>query len=171
MAADKPLFLGAVHRAKRLRLGQQPAQFAGAGDGGLDQVAARRTGDGRRRKRGLRLLQLVLHRLGLGHQAPQVDAAGIELRPSKGDKYLGVTLTVMATSREQLDELYRACERFRLFIEEIEGLAHTELREDVVAYCSGQKRGDRVQETLRPECLRKKMEVRIEKYLFCYAGW
>ena len=38
---------------------------------------------------------------------PEFDAAKIELRPSKGDKYLGVTLTVTATSREQLDELYR----------------------------------------------------------------
>ena len=35
------------------------------------------------------------------------DAASVELRPSKGGKYLGVTLTVTATSREQLDELYR----------------------------------------------------------------
>jgi putative lipoic acid-binding regulatory protein len=31
----------------------------------------------------------------------------IELRPSSGAKYLGVTITVNATSREQLDELYR----------------------------------------------------------------
>jgi uncharacterized protein len=38
---------------------------------------------------------------------PAFNAATIELRPSKGDKYLGVTLTVTATSREQLDELYR----------------------------------------------------------------
>jgi len=38
---------------------------------------------------------------------PTFDAATIELRPSKGDKYLGVTITVTATSREQLDELYR----------------------------------------------------------------
>ena len=38
---------------------------------------------------------------------PAFDAASIELRPSKGDKYLGVTITVTATSREQLDELYR----------------------------------------------------------------
>ena len=35
------------------------------------------------------------------------DAATIELRPSSGAKYLGVTITVNATSREQLDELYR----------------------------------------------------------------
>jgi putative lipoic acid-binding regulatory protein len=38
---------------------------------------------------------------------PGFDAATVELRPSKGDKYLGVTLTITATSREQLDELYR----------------------------------------------------------------
>ena len=38
---------------------------------------------------------------------PEYDAATVELRPSKGDKYLGVTLTINATSREQLDELYR----------------------------------------------------------------
>jgi uncharacterized protein len=37
----------------------------------------------------------------------EFDAATVELRPSSGHKYLGVTLTVMATSREQLDELYR----------------------------------------------------------------
>ena len=38
---------------------------------------------------------------------PGYDAATVELRPSKGSKYLGVTITVTATSREQLDELYR----------------------------------------------------------------
>ncbi len=38
---------------------------------------------------------------------PTFDAATIELRESKGGKYLGVTVTVTATSREQLDELYR----------------------------------------------------------------
>ena len=39
---------------------------------------------------------------------PNFDARTIELRPSKGGNYLGVTLTVQATSREQLDDLYRA---------------------------------------------------------------
>ena len=38
---------------------------------------------------------------------PAFDAATIELRPSSGSKYLGVTITINATSREQLDELYR----------------------------------------------------------------
>jgi len=38
---------------------------------------------------------------------PGFDASTIELRESKGGKYLGVTVTVSATSREQLDELYR----------------------------------------------------------------
>lgn len=36
------------------------------------------------------------------------DAATVELRPSSGGKYLGVTITVTATSQEQLDALYRA---------------------------------------------------------------
>jgi uncharacterized protein len=38
---------------------------------------------------------------------PAFDAATIERRPSKGGNYLGLTLTVNATSREQLDALYR----------------------------------------------------------------
>jgi putative lipoic acid-binding regulatory protein len=38
---------------------------------------------------------------------PAFDAGTIELRESKGGKYLGVTITITATSREQLDELYR----------------------------------------------------------------
>jgi putative lipoic acid-binding regulatory protein len=38
---------------------------------------------------------------------PAFDTSTIELRESKGGKYLGVTVTVNATSREQLDELYR----------------------------------------------------------------
>ena len=35
------------------------------------------------------------------------DARTVERRPSKAGTYLGLTLTVTATSREQLDELYR----------------------------------------------------------------
>ena len=38
---------------------------------------------------------------------PGFDAASVELRPSSGRKYLGVTLNVTVVSREQLDELYR----------------------------------------------------------------
>ena len=38
---------------------------------------------------------------------PGFDAATVETRPSKAGNYLGVTITVTATSREQLDELYR----------------------------------------------------------------
>ena len=38
---------------------------------------------------------------------PAFDASTIERRPSKGGNYLGLTITVTATSREQLDELYR----------------------------------------------------------------
>ena len=38
---------------------------------------------------------------------PGFDASTIELRPSKAGNYMGVTLSVYVTSREQLDELYR----------------------------------------------------------------
>jgi uncharacterized protein len=38
---------------------------------------------------------------------PGFDAATVERRPSKAGNYLGLTITVNATSREQLDELYR----------------------------------------------------------------
>ena len=39
---------------------------------------------------------------------PAFDASTVERRPSKAGNYLGLTLTVTATSREQLDGLYRA---------------------------------------------------------------
>lgn len=39
---------------------------------------------------------------------PTFDASTVELRPSAKGTYLGVTLTVTATSREQLDNIYRA---------------------------------------------------------------
>ncbi len=39
---------------------------------------------------------------------PCFDASTMELRPSKAGNYLGVTLNITATSREQLDDLYRA---------------------------------------------------------------
>jgi uncharacterized protein len=38
---------------------------------------------------------------------PAFDASTIELRESKGGNYLGVTVYIMATSRAQLDEVYR----------------------------------------------------------------
>ena len=36
------------------------------------------------------------------------DTARIERRPSSGGKYMGLTITITATSRAQLDDLYRA---------------------------------------------------------------
>jgi len=39
---------------------------------------------------------------------PTFNVGTIELRESSGGKYLGVTITVTATSRVQLDDLYRA---------------------------------------------------------------
>ena len=38
---------------------------------------------------------------------PGFDPSSIELRNSSGGHYLGITLTINATSREQLDEIYR----------------------------------------------------------------
>ncbi len=38
---------------------------------------------------------------------PAFDASTLVARPSKAGNYLGLTITVTATSREQLDELYR----------------------------------------------------------------
>ena len=37
-----------------------------------------------------------------------VDASRLETRPSSGGNYTGLTVTVRATSREQLDDIYRA---------------------------------------------------------------
>lgn len=39
--------------------------------------------------------------------APDFDAATMEMRPSREGKYLSLTTTIRATSREQLDDLYR----------------------------------------------------------------
>ncbi|MFZ2161587.1 MAG: DUF493 family protein [Sideroxyarcus sp.] len=41
-----------------------------------------------------------------GH-APDFDAASIEMRSSSNAKYISLTCTIRATSREQLDNLYR----------------------------------------------------------------
>ena len=39
--------------------------------------------------------------------APDFDPATVEMRPSREGRYLSLTCTVRATSREQLDDLYR----------------------------------------------------------------
>jgi len=57
---------------------------------------------------GVKVDGLVAAIMHIAHQFdPVFDASTIELRESKGGKYLGITITVTATSREQLDELYR----------------------------------------------------------------
>lgn len=43
-----------------------------------------------------------------GSYDPAFDRSTVELRESKGGKFLGVTLMVRATSRAQLDDIYRA---------------------------------------------------------------
>lgn len=40
--------------------------------------------------------------------APNFDTARMEMRASSGGKYLSLTCTVTATSKLQLDDLYRA---------------------------------------------------------------
>jgi len=39
--------------------------------------------------------------------APEFDPGTLEMRSSRQGRYLSLTCTVFATSREQLDELYR----------------------------------------------------------------
>jgi putative lipoic acid-binding regulatory protein len=39
--------------------------------------------------------------------APDFDAATVEMRSSSGGKYLSLTCTIRATSKAQLDALYR----------------------------------------------------------------
>ncbi|AWB34585.1 DUF493 family protein [Orrella marina] len=39
---------------------------------------------------------------------PAFDPSTVEIRMSKGGNYVGLTFTVRATSRQQLDDLYRA---------------------------------------------------------------
>ena len=43
----------------------------------------------------------------VGKHAPEFDPATIEMRPSRQGRYLSVTCIVRATSREQLESLYR----------------------------------------------------------------
>ena len=54
----------------------------------------------------------MLKRLGIKSEFAAglriTDAATIEMRASSGGNYIGLTLTITATSREQLDNLYRA---------------------------------------------------------------
>ena len=41
------------------------------------------------------------------HHAPDFEPASIEMRPSREGRYLSLTCTVRASSREQLDALYQ----------------------------------------------------------------
>lgn len=51
--------------------------------------------------------------------APDFDPASVEMRPSKTGKYISLTCTINATSREQLDNLYlelTACPLIKLVL-------------------------------------------------------
>lgn len=56
------------------------------------------------------ILEVVLR------HAPDFDAATMEMRTSREGNYLSVTVTVNATSREQLDNLYRELVRHPLVV-------------------------------------------------------
>lgn len=43
----------------------------------------------------------------VSRHAPDFDGASMEMKPSRQGKYLSVTCTINATSRQQLDVLYR----------------------------------------------------------------
>lgn len=43
----------------------------------------------------------------ISRHAGEVDASRIEERPSRDGNYLGLTYTIRATSKAQLDDLYR----------------------------------------------------------------
>jgi putative lipoic acid-binding regulatory protein len=43
----------------------------------------------------------------VGRHASDFDPATMTMRPSSGGKYLSLTVTIRAVSREQLDALYR----------------------------------------------------------------
>jgi len=49
-----------------------------------------------------RIVQMIIE------HDPTFDAGKVEMRPSSQGNYLSLTVTVRATSREQLDNLYRA---------------------------------------------------------------
>jgi putative lipoic acid-binding regulatory protein len=57
---------------------------------------------GRREPRLVQTIVEIVQR-----HAPDFDPASVEMRTSKKNSYLSVTCTVRATSREQLDALYR----------------------------------------------------------------
>jgi len=47
------------------------------------------------------MMQIVMH------HAPDFDPANMEMKSSKKGKYLSLTCIIQATSRAQLDDLYR----------------------------------------------------------------
>jgi len=57
---------------------------------------------GRRHDGFAQAMLVVVHR-----HAPDFDAATLEMRASSGGRYLSLTFPINATSREQLDGLYR----------------------------------------------------------------
>lgn len=58
----------------------------------------------------------------------------------------------------ELMDLHRAKERFKLFASEIGHIAFAPIRSDVLVYCNGQKKAEKcVEATIKPETLIKKI--------------
>ncbi len=67
---------------------------------------------GRREPRLVQTIVEIVQR-----HSPDFDATTVEMRTSKKNNYLSVTCTVCATSREQLDALYRdLCDHPAIFL-------------------------------------------------------
>lgn len=56
------------------------------------------------------MLEVVLR------HAPDFDAAGVAMKASSSNKYLSLTCTINATSKQQLDDLYREISRHPLVL-------------------------------------------------------
>jgi putative lipoic acid-binding regulatory protein len=68
----------------------------------------------------IKAMGLAEHEIGaivaeiVGRHAPDVYPAAVRTRPSREGRYVSVTVTINATSREQLDAIYQeltACEQ------------------------------------------------------------
>lgn len=66
---------------------------------------------------GLANAEFEVFALGVIHKHfPQLTEGALQLRPSKDGKYLAITVTVLADSKEQLDAVYQELTANKLVI-------------------------------------------------------
>ena len=93
----------------------------------------------------------------------QPNSGSYEGRYESNQKYYSKNENIA----EELNNLSRAKDRFRCFLEELGDLKRTPIRSDIVTYCGEQKKSQKVIEHFsRTQVLMKKVDLRIEKYLF-----